>query len=246
MAKALRGVTVAVLAADGFEQLELTRPMRTLARHGADVRVISLRPGRTRGMNLLWRGRRVTVDDTVFEANPADFGALLLPGGFISPDLLRQSERALEFVREIDRRGRPVAVICHGPEVLISADLVVGRRLTSWPAIADDVSNAGGLWEDAAVVRDDNWVSSRGPNDLPAFEKAMVELFDELAPRGLAVPRRSRWVSYLIRTAFVAGGVAGARLALVRRRSAVRRRSRGELLSSASANTSARPTQRLH
>ncbi len=226
---------MAVLAADGFEQLELTGPMRTLARHGADVRVISLRPGRIRGMYLLWRGRKVAVDDTVFEACSADFGALFLPGGFINPDVLRQSERALEFVRAIDGGGRPVAVICHGPEVLISAGLVRGRRLTSWPAIADDVRTAGGHWEDAPVVRDGNWVSSRGPHDLRAFEKAMVELFDELAPRGAALPRRlSKWIAHLTRAATVAGGFALAGMALARRRSAARARpGRGDVLARA-------------
>jgi protease I len=118
----------------------------------------------------------------------------------VSPDLLRQSEHAREFVNAMDRLGRPIAVICHGPQVLISAGLVRGRRLTSWPGIADDVRNAGGRWEDSKVVRDGNWVSSRGPQDLFAFERGMVDLFAELAPRQLEAPGRPvRWVAGVVR-----------------------------------------------
>jgi protease I len=200
--KPLRGVTVAVLVADGFEQVEVTRPIRALKRAGAEVRILSLRRGRLRGMNFIWRGRKLPVDQLVANADPEQYAALLLPGGFVSPDLLRQSEHAREFVEGIDRLGRPIAVICHGPELLISAGLVRGRRLTSWPGIADDVRNAGGFWEDAEVVRDDNWVSSRGPHDLIAFQRAMVELFSELAPRQLPVPGRPmRWLANLTRPA---------------------------------------------
>jgi protease I len=208
--KPLRGVTVAVLVADGFEQIEVMHPIRTLKRAGAKIRVLSLRPGRLRGMNFIWRGRKLAVDELVANADPQEYAALLLPGGFVSPDLLRQSEPAREFVEAIDRLGRPIAVICHGPQVLISAGLVAGRRLTSWPGIADDVRNAGGSWEDADVVRDGNWVSSRGPQDLFAFERAMVELFSELTPRYLAVPGRPvRWVAGLTRpTTVLALGLA--------------------------------------
>lgn len=202
--KPLRGVTVAVLVADGFEQIEVTRPIRTLKRAGAKIRILSLRRGRLRGMNFIWRGRKLAVDQLVTNANPEEYAALLLPGGFVSPDLLRQSEAAREFVKAIDRMGRPIAVICHGPQVLISAGLVRGRRLTSWPGIADDVHHAGGIWQDIEVVRDDNWVSSRGPQDLPEFQQAMVELFAELAPRELAIPGRpARWVANLARSATV-------------------------------------------
>jgi len=149
--KRLQGVRVAVLAADGFEQVEVTVPVRALRREGADVRIISLRPGRIRGMNFLWRGRKLPVDATVFTARPEDYGALLLPGGFVNPDLLRQSEQAREFVRKMDQLGRPIATLCHGPEVLISAGLVRGRRLTSWPGVADDIPNAGGDRQNAAA-----------------------------------------------------------------------------------------------
>lgn len=173
----LSGVRVAILAADGFEQVELTRPRKQLLRHGASVEIISLRPGSIRGMNMLSQGKKVDVDRTVFTADPADYDALLIPGGLANPDYLRQSERALDFVRAFDRARKPIAAICHGPWVLISAGLVRGRYLTSWPGIKDDVTNAGGLWDDQAVVRDGNWISSRSPLDLMQFDRAIVEHF---------------------------------------------------------------------
>src|SRR5438270_5229141 len=152
--KRLEGVRVAVLAADGIEQVEVTLPRRALKKAGADVRIISLRPGRIRGINFIWRGRKMPVDDTVFNARPEDYGALYLPGGFVNPDLLRQSERVRDFVRQFEATGRPIATMCHGPEVLISSGLARGRRLASWPGIADDVRNAGATWDDEPVVRD--------------------------------------------------------------------------------------------
>lgn len=204
--KRLENVRVAVLAADGFEQVEVTIPVKALRKQGADVRIISLRPGRIRGINFLWRGKELPVDDTVFTADANDYGALLLPGGFINPDLLRQSQRALAFVQEFDRARKPIATLCHGPEVLISAGLTKGRTLTSWPGIADDVRNSGGRWESAPLVRDGNWVSSRAPYDLPAFNDGMISIYEALAPRNLAAPpRRFRWVASLIRAATLAG-----------------------------------------
>jgi protease I len=165
-----------------------------LLRHGAEVEVVSLRPGHIQGMNAMSQGKSIRVDRTLETAHPGAYDALLIPGGHFNPDFLRQSERALEFVRDFDRAGKPIAAICHAPWVLISAGLVGGRRLTSWPAIQDDVRNAGGLWEDTPVVRDGNWVSSRGPHDLPQFDAAIVELFSPglVAPqRGSAVPLRT-------------------------------------------------------
>jgi protease I len=209
---------VAVLAADGFEQVEVTIPMRALRRQGADVRIVSLRPGRIRGMNFLFRGKKLPVDDLVSRARPEEYGALLLPGGFVNPDLLRQSNQAQEFVRQFDALKRPIATLCHGPEVLISAGLANGRRLTSWPGIADDVRNAGGTWQDDAVVRDRNWVASRSPLDLVPFCNAMIDLFDAEGVRDLpAVPRRVRSVARLTRVATLAAmatAVAAGRSAL--------------------------------
>ena len=198
----LQGVRVAVLAADGFEQVEVTIPRRALRRAGADVRIVSLRPGRIRGVNFLWRGRKLPVDDTVFDARPEDYGALLLPGGFVNPDLLRQSEHALRFVRRMEELGRPIATLCHGPEVLISSGLASGRRLTSWPGIAADLRNAGAEWVDAPLVRDGRWVSSRGPHDLKTFIPAMIDLFAAEGARDLGeLPRRWHWAAQLSRVA---------------------------------------------
>ncbi|MFL5305552.1 MAG: type 1 glutamine amidotransferase domain-containing protein [Polyangia bacterium] len=208
--KALDGVRVAVLAADGVEQVEVTFPMRALRKAGADVRVISLRPGRIRGVNLIWRGRKFPVDDTVFNARPEDYGALYLPGGFVNPDLLRQSEQVRQFVTRFESLGRPIATMCHGPEVLISAGLARGKRLTSWPGIADDLRNAGADWHDERVVHDGKMVSSRGPHDMRAFIPAMLKLFAEHAPQAHSpLPRRTRWVAQLLRlgTSAAMGGL---------------------------------------
>jgi protease I len=187
----LTGVRVAILAADGFEQLELTRPRKALLDHGASVEVISLRPGSIRGINALYPGSKVKVDRTIYTARAKSYDALLIPGGFVNPDLLRQSKRVLDFVREFDRAGKPIASLCHGPWVLISAGLVSGRRLTSWPGIKDDVRNADGIWENHSVVKDGNWITSRGPHDLLQFNRAMVRHFSpalEATERRSAIP----------------------------------------------------------
>lgn len=173
----LQDVRIAILAADGFEQVELTRPRQTLVRHGAEVELVSLRRGSIRGVNGLKPGKKVRVDRTIFTADPDDYHGVLIPGGLMNPDLLRQSDRVLEFVRRFDEEGKPIASICHGPWVLISAGLVQGRRLTSWPGIQDDVRNAGGRWVNRSVVRDGNLVTSRGPHDLLKFDRAIVEHF---------------------------------------------------------------------
>jgi protease I len=177
MARHLEGVRVAAIAVDGFEQVELTRPLRKLKREGAEVEVISLRPGSIRGMKFLSPGAKVKVDRTIFTADPEDYDALLIPGGLTNPDLLRQSRRILDFVRHFDEAGKPIAALCHGPWVLISAGLIAGRRLTSWPGIKVDVVNAGGEWKNKSVVRDGNWITSRGPHDLVQFNRALVEHF---------------------------------------------------------------------
>ena len=179
----LDGLRIAVLAADGFEQVEVTQPVHALQRHGADVDIVSMRAGGIQGMNMLVPGECIDVDKTVKSADVYDYDGLHIPGGFIGPDLVRQSMHALEFVRTFEDHGKPIATICHGPWVLISAGLVKGRRLAAWPGIQDDVRNAGVHWIDARVVHDDNWVSSRGPQDLPAFCKAIVAHFATAAGR---------------------------------------------------------------
>jgi deglycase len=192
--KTLKGIRVGVLAADGFEQVELTLPVKALRKRGAQVDIISLHKGRIRGMNLMYPGKKVRVDETVARVRPQDFDALLIPGGFVNPDKLRQSEEVLDFVREMDRYGRPIATLCHGPWVLVSAGLASGRKLASWPGIKDDLRNAGAQWMDEPGVRDNRWFSSRGPHDMRHFIKGMVQLFDEHAPRNHPVPEgRSHW-----------------------------------------------------
>jgi protease I len=173
----LRGHRVAILAADGFEMVELVVPMMALRAQGAKVEVISLRRGRIRGVNLHEPARRVRVTRTIDEANPDVYDALLIPGGFINPDLLRQSEPARAFVRAFDRAQKPIATLCHGPWLLASAGLARGRTLTSWPGIRDDMVNAGATWLDKDLVQDRNWVSSRGPQDMTSFVRGMIELF---------------------------------------------------------------------
>jgi protease I len=208
-------VRIAVLAADGVEQVEVTRPVKALEKHGAEIEIVSLRPGSIRAMNLLYPGRKIHVDRTVFTADPDAYDGLHIPGGFINPDFVRQSEEALEFVRAFEAEGKPISTICHGPWVLISAGLIRGRRLTSWPGIKDDVRNAGGVWVDAEVVRDRNWVSSRGPQDLHAFDEAIVEHFAQRAGRSGDATRAASGDGSWQR--LLAGGVAAATVGLVAR-----------------------------
>lgn len=173
----LKGRRIAVLAADGFEKLELAVPAKALKLAGACVDVISLRRGRIRGMNLHEPAGRVHVDRTVAEARAADYDALLIPGGFISPDLLRQSAEARDLVRVFDATNKPIASICHGPWVLASSGMLHHRTLTSWPGIRDDMVNAGATWLDEPVVIDGNLLSSRGPEDIAPFVRALVDFF---------------------------------------------------------------------
>lgn len=181
----LQGKHIAVLAADGFEKVELAVPVTALRAQGAKIDIVSLRPGRIRGVNLHEPASRVSVDRTLAEASVDDYDALLIPGGFINPDLLRQSAEAREFVRGFDAAGKPIATLCHGPWLLASAGLTQGRRMTSWPGVRDDMVNAGATWLDETVVRDGNWLTSRGPQDMVPFVRA-------LAPFSLRA-RRTRW-----------------------------------------------------
>ena len=173
----LSGRKIAALAADGFEKVELVLPLRALQLAGAKVDVVSLRSGRIRGVNLHMPASRVGVDKVVTDADPDAYDGLLLPGGFINPDLLRQSAAARDFVRAFDHDGKPIVTLCHGPWVLASAGLLTGRTLTSWPGIRDDLVNAGATWLDREVVRDHNLVTSRGPQDMRAFVPAMLDIF---------------------------------------------------------------------
>lgn len=179
MADKLAGKKVAILAADGFEEVELTKPRKALDDAGAKTTVISVKSGKIQGMNHADKGETVAVDLTLDDARPQDYDALLIPGGLMNPDTLRSTDDALAFTRHFFNEGKPVAAICHGPWVLIDAGVVSGRTLTSWPAIKTDVRNAGGNWVDQEVVVDNGLVTSRKPDDIPAFNEKMIEEFCE-------------------------------------------------------------------
>ena len=179
MAGRLNGKKVAILVTDGFEQVEMTKPREALDEAGAETKIVSLNPGKIQGMHHADKGDKFDVDLTLDEARPDEFDALLIPGGLMNPDALRSNDDALEFTRHFFREGKPVAAICHGPWVLIDAGVVRGRTLTSWPAIKTDVKNAGGKWINEEVVVDNGLVTSRKPDDIPAFNKKMIEEFCE-------------------------------------------------------------------
>jgi protease I len=179
MARKLDGKKVAILVTDGFEQVEMTKPREAFDEAGAETEIVSLKSGKIQGMNHADKGDKFDVDLTLDEARPEEFDALLIPGGFMNPDVLRSKEEALEFTRHFFDEGKPVAVICHGPWVLIDAGVVRGRTLTSWPAIKTDVKNAGGSWVNQEVVVDNGLVTSRKPDDIPAFNRKMTEEFCE-------------------------------------------------------------------
>lgn len=173
---ALAGRRVAALAADGVEQVELVEPMRALEAAGAEVDLVSLEAGEIQCFNHLDKGDRLPVDRTVDEARAGDYDALLIPGGVANPDFLRGDERAVALVRDFMERDKPVAAICHGPWVLVEADAVRGRTLTSWPTLKTDIRNAGGEWVDQETVVDQKLLTSRKPADIPAFCEKLVGL----------------------------------------------------------------------
>jgi protease I len=177
--KTLQGVRVAILATNGVEQVELTEPRKALHEAGARTTLISVKPGKIKGMQHDRLADEFEVEMTLDEADPEEFDAVLLPGGALNADALRVENAAQEFVRYIDDSGKPIAVICHGPWLLVSAGLVDGRTLTSYHTIEDDIRNAGGNWMDKEVIRDQNWVSSRQPSDIPVFNREMLNLFSE-------------------------------------------------------------------
>jgi protease I len=179
MNKTLLNKRIAVLAADGFEQVELEGPMEALKTASAEVRIISPKAGQITGMNHTDKGSPVDVDLTLEEAAAADFDGLVIPGGLYNPDTLRSTPAAVEFTKQFAEAGKPIAAICHGPWVLIEAGVADGRRMTSWPAIRTDVENAGGEWVDEEVVVDNGIVTSRKPDDIPAFNRKMIEEFAE-------------------------------------------------------------------
>lgn len=179
MATKLQGKRIAIVATDGFEQVELTEPQRALIDAGATVEIVAPRGGEIQGMNHQEKGSKVKVDRTLDEAKPGDYAALVLPGGVANPDFLRTDQRAVNFVKSFVQEKKPIAAICHGPWTLIEAGGVKGRKVTSWPSLKTDLKNAGADWVDQEVVVDNGLVTSRKPDDLPAFCRKMIEEFVE-------------------------------------------------------------------
>ncbi len=175
----LDGLRVAILATDGFEQSELLEPRKALEAAGAETEVVSPKDGAIKGWNHKDWGQSVTVDRRLDAVEADDYDALVLPGGVMNPDALRMQPQAVEFVEAFFAAGKPVAAICHGPWTVVESDNAEGYRMTSWPSLKTDIRNAGGEWVDEEVVVDDNLVTSRKPDDLPAFNREMLKLFGQ-------------------------------------------------------------------
>jgi protease I len=173
----LQGRRVAILATDGVEQVELTEPRKALEQAGATVHLVAPKGGKIQAMNHHEKGDRLDVDRELSQVSPNDYDALMLPGGVANPDALRREQAAVAFVRDFMDADKPIAAICHAPWLLIEADVVRGRTLTSWPSLRTDLRNAGADWVDQAVVADEKLVTSRKPEDLPQFNAKMVSLF---------------------------------------------------------------------
>ena len=175
----LQGKKIAFLAADGFEQIELTRPWKDIKDAGAEVELISLKTGKIQGMNHDEKADTFSVDKAVSDVSAKDYDGLVLPGGVANPDQLRTEKDAVKFVRDFFEQSKPVAAICHGPWTLVEADVLKGRTVTSWPSLKTDIQNAGGIWVDKEVQVDQGLVTSRKPDDLDAFCKKAIEEFCE-------------------------------------------------------------------
>jgi deglycase len=188
MAEELKGKKIAFLAAEGVEQVELTEPWKAVESAGGSPELVSVEDGEVQAFNHLDKAGTFPVDKTTREADPSDYDGLVLPGGVANPDFLRTDEDAVRFVRGFFEQAKPVGVICHGPWTLVEADVVKGRTLTSWPSLRTDLRNAGATWVDEEVHVDQGLVSSRNPDDLPAFCAKLVE---ELAEGEHAEQRRS-------------------------------------------------------
>lgn len=182
--RTLNNLNIAILTENGFEEVELTSPQQALVEAGANVHIVSPQKNTVKAMKNHDWSIEIPVDKHISEANVNDYNGLLLPGGVFNPDQLRMNAEALNFIRAFFEAGKPVAAICHGPQALISAEVVRGRRMTSYPAIKIDLMNAGALWVDQEVVVDQGLVTSRNPGDLPAFNKKMIEEFAEGVHRG--------------------------------------------------------------
>jgi protease I len=179
MANELKGKRIAFLAAEMFEEVELAEPWKALKNAGAELELVSLKDDEVQGFNHYDKAGSYKVDKTVEEVSASDYDALVLPGGVGNPDNLRQDENAVQFVREFFEQGKPVGAICHAPWTLVEAGVVRGRTLTSFPSLQTDIRNAGGNWVDQEVVVDEGLVTSRKPDDIPAFNRKLIEEFAE-------------------------------------------------------------------
>lgn len=179
MAQSLEGLRVAILVENGFEQVEMTGPRQALDQAGARTTLISPVQGQVRAWQMKDWGDSFPADLPLGQARADDFDALLLPGGVMSPDKLRMNAQAMQFVRAFAEGGKPIAAICHGPWSLVEVNAVRGKTLTSWPSLRTDIQNAGGKWVDREVVRDGELVTSRKPDDIPAFNREMIGMFGE-------------------------------------------------------------------
>lgn len=175
MASNLKGKKIAIVATDGFEQSELTEPRKALDQAGAETVVIAPKSGEIKGWNHKEWGDSVKVDKTLNDANPSEYDALVLPGGVMNPDRLRIEPAAINFIRQFVSSGKTVAAICHGPWTLVEAGVVSGKKMTSWPSLKTDLKNAGANWVDQEVVTDGQFITSRRPDDIPAFSRTIIE-----------------------------------------------------------------------
>ena len=191
MANELKGKRVAIIVTDGFEQIEMTSPREALEKAGATCVLIAPKE-EVQGFKHHDKADKFKCDLPLSKAEAADFDAVMLPGGVINADAIRIEKKAQQFVQEIDRAGKPIAVICHGPWLLISAGLMRGRTITSWPTLQDDLRNAGATWQDKECIRDSTWISSRKPDDLPVFNREMLKLFAETRPSVTHAEKRVR------------------------------------------------------
>ena len=183
MPNKLNGKRIAILATDGVEQVEMTEPRKALDAAGAKTELVSPAKGQLQAWQHLEKGDKFPVDVELGAADPNNYDALVLPGGVANPDQLRTMPKAVQFVKSFFEQGKPVAAICHAPWMLVEADAVRGKTVTSWPSLHTDLKNAGAKWVDREVVEDDGLVTSRKPDDLPAFNKKIVELFSEAGER---------------------------------------------------------------
>jgi protease I len=179
MADELNGKKIAIIAAEGVEEVELTKPREAVTEAGAETELLSIEEGEIQSLNHIDKSDTYPVDKLVSDASVDDYDGVILPGGVLNPDNLRQDESVITFLQDFFKTGKPVGVICHGPWTLVEADLVRDRKITSWPSVKTDIVNAGGNWVDEEVVVDQGLVSSRNPDDLPAFCAKIVEEFAE-------------------------------------------------------------------